>query len=240
VYGKEIELSRTTVSVPLLPEYVNRPRPKAILFDLDGVVVDTAKFHYLAWKEAADEEKIYFDKHINERLKGVSRMQSLDIIMERANRSYSQSEKNKIAERKNAIYVKSLRTLTENDILPGITQFLDQLREAGIKTAIVSASKNTDFILEQIGMKKRFDVLVTGNDTKKSKPDPEGMFLAAKRLGVDPSECVVIEDAAAGVEAAAAAGMRSLGIGDKTMLHLADYAIPCTKYLDIEKVQALY
>ncbi|MFZ2657797.1 MAG: beta-phosphoglucomutase [Victivallales bacterium] len=240
VYGKEIGLSKIPVSVPLLPEYVNRPHPKAILFDLDGVVVDTAKFHYLAWKEVADEEKIYFDRHINERLKGVSRMESLDIILERAERKYSQAEKEKIAEKKNAIYVKMLHTLTEKDILPGVNHFLDQLHEAKMKTAIVSASKNTDFILEQIGIKKRFDVLVTGNDTKKSKPDPEGMLLAAKRLGVKPSECVVIEDAAAGVEAAAAAGMRSLGIGDKTLLHVADYAIPCTKYLDMEKVQALY
>lgn len=240
VYGKEIGLSRTPASVPLLPEYVNRPHPKAILFDLDGVVVDTAKFHYLAWKEVADEEKIYFDKHINERLKGVSRMQSLDIILERANRSYSQEEKDKIAERKNASYVKMLYTLTEKDILPGINHFLDQLREAGMKTAIVSASKNTDFILERLGMKKHFNVLVTGNDTKKSKPDPEGMLLAAKRLGVEPAECVVIEDAEAGVQAAAAAGMRSIGIGDKTLLHVADYAIPSTKYLDMEKVQSLY
>ena len=228
------------VIAPLSPSVRERPQPKAVLFDLDGVIVNTADFHYLAWKKIADQEEIYFDTHINERLKGVSRQQSLAIILERATRSYSEKEQEQMMQVKNDLYVEMLQTLTAENILPGIAAFLDELRVNGFKTAIVSASRNTNAILQRIGLLERFDAVVTGDHTKKSKPDPEGMLLASKLLGIAPESCVVIEDAAAGIEAAVGAGMRSIGIGDKTLLHRADYTLPSTQYLDLMKIQALY
>jgi beta-phosphoglucomutase len=218
----------------------DRSGPAAVIFDLDGVVVDTARFHYLAWKEIADREGICFDERINERLKGVSRMQSLDIILERAGRAYSDAEKQALAAEKNGRYVEMLRRLTAADILPGIGAFLDELREAGAQTAIASASRNTDFILERLDLAARFDAVVTGNDTRRSKPDPEGLLLAAARLGVEPGGCVVIEDAAAGIEAAIAAGMRVIGIGDATLLRRANTVFSSTRQLTLKSVQALF
>jgi alpha,alpha-trehalose phosphorylase len=240
LYGKDVEITAAPLAFPLAAEFVARPQAKAVVFDLDGVIVDTARFHYLAWKEIADAEGIHFDIHINERLKGVSRMQSLDIILERAGRDYSVAEKEQLAARKNARYVEMLQVLTPKDILPGIGDFLDALKTAGMTTAIASASKNTDFILRRLGILERFDAIVSGNDTTRSKPDPEGMLLAARKLGVKPAECVVVEDAAAGLEAAAAAGMKSIGIGDKTLLYRAEYTLPSTKYLSLALVRNLY
>lgn len=240
LYGGEVELSRAPLTAPLLPAFVNRPQPKAILFDLDGVIVDTACLHYRAWKHIADLEGIFFDTHVNERLKGVSRRQSLDIILERAARSYSEEEIEALMKTKNDIYVESLKTLTAQDVLPGIIDFLDELRAANFKTAIVSASRNAGAILKAIGLDGRFDEIVTGEHTKMSKPDPEGLLLASQLLGIGPEFCVVIEDAAAGLKAAVSAGMRSIGIGDKTLLHQADYTLPSTRYLNLEKVRSLF
>ena len=240
LYGKGVELSHTPVTAPISPAFLTRPQPKAILFDLDGVIVDTACLHYRAWKHIADQEGIFFDSHINERLKGVSRRQSLDIILEHAPRSFSEEEIEAMMRTKNDIYVESLQTLTDRDILPGISSFLDELSAAGFKTAIVSASRNAGVILKRIGLEGRFDEVVTGEHTKMSKPDPEGLLLASRLLGIPPESCVVIEDAAAGVKAAVSAGMKSIGIGDKTLLHQADYTLSSTQYLSLEKVQALY
>jgi len=192
--------------------------PAAVIFDLDGVVVDTARFHYQAWKQMADREGIHFDEVINERLKGVSRMDSLDIIMERAPRPYSQEERVRLAAEKNAAYCQMLKTLTPADILPGAREFIEDLRRRGIRTAISSASKNTDTILEHLGIGDLFDVVVTGNDITRSKPDPQGMLVAAERLSIPPAACVVIEDAYAGIEAARRAGMRNIGIGSTPTL----------------------
>lgn len=240
LYGRPVVLTTEPVRAPLPAAFLERPQPAAVLFDLDGVVVDTARFHYLAWKEIADAEGIYFDPHINERLKGVSRRRSLEIILERAARPYSEAEQEALATRKNRRYVEMLQQLTAADILPGVNAFLDELRAAGLKTAVVSASRNAGFILDRLGLANRFDTVVSGDDASRSKPDPEGMLLAATRLGVTPAACVVVEDAAAGLEAAAAAGMRSLGIGDKTLLHRGDYVLPSTQYLNLEKVNCLY
>lgn len=240
LYGREVDLTGDLLTMPLSPDFRNRPQPRAILFDLDGVIVDTARLHFQAWKRIADQEGIPFDAHVNERLKGVSRRQSMDIILERASRSYNEEEIAELMRTKNDIYVESLQTLTEKDILPGIGAFLDELAADGLKTAVVSASRNAGTILQRIGLKERFDEIITGDDTRKSKPDPEGMLIAARRLDVPLECCVVIEDAVAGLEAAASAGMRSIGIGDKTILHKADYAIPSTSYLTFEKVRALY
>ena len=240
LYGNEVELSREPLTAPISSAFLKRPQPKAILFDLDGVIVDTACLHYRAWKHIADQEGIFFDSHVNERLKGVSRRQSLDIIMEHAPRPYHEEELEVLMRTKNDIYVESLQTLTTQDVLPGISAFLDELQAGGFKTAIVSASRNAGVILKRIGLEGRFDEVVTGEHTKMSKPDPEGLLLASRLLGIPPESCVVIEDAAAGVKAAVSAGMKSIGIGDKTLLHQADYTLSSTQYLSLEKVQALY
>ena len=240
IYDKDIEITGDVQSVPLPESFLKRPKLEAVILDLDGVVVDTAKFHYKAWKQMADEEGIYFDEKINERLKGVSRMDSLQIIMERSQKKYSQKQLEELAEKKNNIYVKMLDVLTPGDILVGIEEFVADLKKNDIKTAICSASKNTEKIIDKLQLKGLFDTIVTGNDVTKSKPDPEGFLLSAKRLGSTPAGCVVIEDAFAGVEAAKNAKMKSFGIGDKTVLHNADYTLSSTKFLTCEKMNTLF
>ncbi|HBR28195.1 MAG TPA: beta-phosphoglucomutase [Firmicutes bacterium] len=185
----------------------------AVIFDLDGVIVSTDDCHYRAWQQLADEEGIYFDAEINQRLRGVSRMDSLEIILERADRNYTNEEKKVLADRKNAYYRELIQALTPDNILPGVGPILAGLKEHGIKIAVGSSSKNTPLILDRIGLKDYFDAVADGNDLSKSKPDPEVFLLAAERLGVPPEHCVVVEDADAGVEAALAAGMRVLGVG---------------------------
>lgn len=186
---------------------------KAVIFDLDGVIVCTDECHYKAWKKMADEEGIYFDRAINERLRGVSRMASLDIVLERAEKSYSDDEKLALATRKNDYYKEYIKTLSSKDILPGVMEFLNLLRSKGIKLAIGSSSKNTPAILENIGLDNFFDAVADGNQITHSKPDPEVFLLAAKLVGIAPSDCMVVEDADAGVEAALAGGMTVLGVG---------------------------
>ncbi len=186
---------------------------RGVIFDLDGVIVTTDDCHYRAWKRMADEEGIYFDRQINERLRGVSRMESLDIILERAQRAYSEEEKQSLATRKNAYYVDLIGSLTEADILPGALETLRYLKQRGIKVAIGSSSKNTPIILRQVGLTDAFDAVADGNGITHSKPDPEVFLLAARLLGLPPAKCLVVEDADAGVEAAVAGGMRALGVG---------------------------
>lgn len=186
---------------------------QAVIFDLDGVIVSTDDCHYRAWKSIADEEKIYFDRQINERLRGISRMESLEIILEKAGRTYTQEEKGQLAGRKNDLYVRFIEVVTKSDILSGVMDFINGAKAARLKTAIASSSRNTDLILERIGLSGAFDTVVTGNDIKKSKPDPEVFILAAKRLGADASKCLVVEDSYAGIDAAIAGGMKSLSVG---------------------------
>jgi beta-phosphoglucomutase len=185
----------------------------AVIFDLDGVIVSTDEFHYQAWKQISDQEKIYFDREINERLRGVSRMESLEIILSHSEKSYSETDKQLLAQRKNAIYCELLNKLSPNDILPGVINLLLSLKAKDIKIAIGSSSKNTPFILEQIGLASSFDAIADGNSITNSKPDPEVFLLAAEKLGVVPEECAVIEDAQAGIDAAIAAGMKAVGVG---------------------------
>ncbi len=213
---------------------------KAILFDLDGVIVDTAKYHYLAWKKLADREGIYFDEKINERLKGVSRMASLEIILERSSRVYSEEEKHKMTEVKNGWYREMIGQLTPNEILPGVIEFLDSLKESGIKSAVCSASKSAAFIIEKLGISQYFDTIVGGQDVTKSKPDPEVFLIAAERLNVLPCECVVFEDAYAGLEGAKRAGMKALGLGDPEVLTNADVVYRDMTEVTLEKVMKLF
>ena len=186
---------------------------KAVIFDLDGVIVSTDDCHYRAWKRMADEEGIYFDFVINERLRGVSRMESLSIILEKANKVYTEDEKIAMALRKNDYYREFIKELTPNDILPGVINILHSLKEKGIKVAIGSSSKNCPMILQQIGLSNFFDATADGNDISKSKPNPEVFLLASEKLGMEPKDCLVVEDADAGIEAALSAGMKVLGVG---------------------------
>ncbi|MBP3650331.1 MAG: beta-phosphoglucomutase [Clostridia bacterium] len=184
-----------------------------VIFDLDGVIVSTDNCHYLAWKKMADEEGIPFDRTINERLRGVSRMESLSIILEKATKVYTETEKEAMATRKNGYYVELIGSLTPSDMLPGAMDTLHMLKSKGIKIAIGSSSRNTPIILKQIQLDNAFDAVADGNAITHSKPDPEVFLLAAKLLGLSPDNCLVVEDADAGVEAALAGGMRVLGVG---------------------------
>ncbi len=186
---------------------------RAVIFDLDGVIVTTDECHYLGWKRVADEEGIYFDREINMRLRGVSRMESLEIVLERSPRKYTEDEKRRLADRKNGYYRDLITKLTPADILPGAKELLADLKRTGIKIAIGSSSKNSPAILRQIGMAGYFDATADGNEIKKGKPDPEVFLLAARKMGVPPGNCLVVEDADAGIEAALAGGMKVLGVG---------------------------
>lgn len=199
---------------------------KACIFDLDGVIVDTAKYHYIAWKEIARELKFDFTEHDNERLKGVSRMRSLDILLEIGNLHLDMGTKNMLAEKKNNIYVGYIEKMNHDEILPGVLPFLRELDNAGIPAAIGSASKNTPLILQRIGLSEYFKSVVDGNKTTKAKPDPEVFILAAKELNAHPENCVVFEDAEAGIEAALAGGMHTIGVGNPQILGKAELVIP--------------
>jgi len=214
---------------------------KACIFDLDGVIVDTAKYHFLAWKRLADEMGIEFTEKDNERLKGVSRMASLEIILELGNKHLPKGEKEELASVKNRWYVEYISKMTPEEILPGTLGFINELKRNRIKIALGSASKNTPMILDRVGMKELFDAVADGNNVHKAKPDPEVFLTAAKMLGVVPGKCVVFEDAAAGVQAAINAGMKCVGIGSGEVLSGADliikglYEMNINRLHDIEK-----
>ena len=187
---------------------------KAVIFDLDGVLCYTDKFHYRAWKKLADEEKIYFDEEINKRLRGVSRMDSLEIILEQADRQYNKTEKEALATRKNEYYVKFLQSITTDALASGAVETIIALKAKGLKLAIGSSSKNTKFILEKLNLMEYFDAISDGVGIKNSKPDPEVFLKASEMLKEAPKDCLVVEDAMAGIEAAVRGGFRSAAIGD--------------------------
>ena len=199
---------------------------KLCIFDLDGVICDTAKYHYLAWKELADEMQIPFNVKDNERLKGVSRMASLEIILSLGKQeSLSDEDKEALATRKNGRYVEMISQMEKDEILPGVKDFLNELRERGIKIALGSASKNTGIIMERLGLREAFDYIVDGTMIVNTKPDPEVFVKSMEYYGLQPEECIVFEDAAAGIEAGHRGGMRCVGIGKKEDLPEADYLI---------------
>lgn len=206
---------------------------KACIFDLDGVIVDTAKYHFLAWKRLADELKIPFNESDNERLKGVSRMKSLEIILEIGNLNLDEEEKEKLADKKNSWYVEYINKMKKEEILPGVENFLDTLRKRGIKLAVASASKNTRIILERLKLNDFFDTVVDGNMVSKAKPDPEIFIKAAMILDIAPEEAVVFEDAVAGIAAAKKAGMKVVGVGNREILKDADIVIPDFQNINI-------
>lgn len=198
---------------------------KAFIFDLDGVLVSTDKYHYQAWKKMADDEGIYFDEKINDRLRGVSRMASLGIVLERARRQYTEEEKVALANKKNDLYRDLLKNLTPADRLAGVTETLEKLRAEGFLLAVGSSSKNTPTILDKIGYGGYFDAVSDGNNITKSKPDPEVFVKAAEMLKLPAEECFVVEDAKAGIDAAKAGGFVSVGIGDAAHYDKTDYKI---------------
>ena len=214
---------------------------KAVIFDLDGVLVTTDELHYLAWKQLADEEGIKgFTKEDNIRQRGVSRMASLEVVLEKSGKEYSDEEKLALAERKNKIYVESLANLDKSAVLDGVFEFIEYIKSKGIKTAVGSASKNTPLILEKAGLSGLFDAVSCGLDTKKSKPDPEVFLIAADRLGVPYENCLVIEDSDAGIQAAKAGGMYALAVGAAEGNAQADYHAEGLADINIKKTALEY
>jgi len=206
---------------------------RAAIFDLDGVIVDTAKYHYLAWKRLAHENGFDFTEADNERLKGVSRVRSLEILLEIGGLTVEDAAKEKMAAQKNGWYVDYIQNMDVSEILPGATNYLESLRSKGIKTALGSASKNAPLILKRLGIAGLFDTVVDGNKVHLAKPDPEVFLRAASELNIPPVRCVVFEDAEAGVEAAHRAGMGVVGIGKPAALKEADMVIDGLYQLEV-------
>jgi beta-phosphoglucomutase len=201
-------------------------RYSAVIFDLDGVITDTARYHYLAWKRLADSLGIAFDEDFNEELKGVDRMGSLELILARAGRNCTDDEKRGLADSKNLHYQELVATMTPADLLPGALDALAQVRSRGLLSALASVSRNAFTVLDRLGIRDRFDYVVDAALIANSKPHPEIFLNAAERLGVAPAACLGVEDAVAGVASIKAAGMRALGVGDPAVLSAADVVIP--------------
>lgn len=212
---------------------------EACIFDLDGVIVDTAKYHFLAWKRLTDQLGINFTEKDNERLKGVSRMASLEIILEIGNLKVDALAKEEYARLKNSWYVDYISKMTPEEILPGTLNFISELKGANIRIALGSASKNTPMILERVNLNNVFDAVADGNNVHKAKPDPEVFQTAAKMLGVMPENCVVFEDALAGVKAAMNAGMKCVGIGSCEVLTEADFVIKGLNEMSLDRLHLL-
>lgn len=206
----------------------------AIIFDLDGVICHTDKYHYQAWKAVADELGIYFDETINNRLRGVSRMESFEIILERYEGSMTKEEKENWTTKKNDIYKELLKNMSPADLSAEVKDTLDELRNRGAKLAIGSSSKNAKFILGQLGIGDYFDAISDGNNISNSKPDPEVFVKAAAFVNEKPENCMVVEDAKAGLEAAIAGGMDCAAIGDAVSCNMATYNL--TTFADLLKV----
>ena len=199
---------------------------KAVIFDLDGVITDTAHYHYLAWKRLADSIDAPFDEAFNEQLKGVDRMGSLELILARAPRSYSQEEKLALADAKNRHYQELIATMTPDDLLPGALRALEEVRAAGLKTGLASVSKNAFTVLDRLGIRDRFDDVVDAATIVNGKPHPEIFLTACAHLGLEPRDCLGVEDAAAGVASIKDAGMVAVGVGSPEVLRRADRVIP--------------
>jgi len=208
---------------------------KGCIFDLDGVIVDTAKYHYIAWHQIAKELGFEFTEADNERLKGVSRMRSLDILLEIGGIKVDQSTREALAHKKNELYLTYIRKLSPDEILPGAKEFLMELRNHKIVIALGSASKNAETILERLHIKGLFDAIIDGTKVEKAKPDPEIFLKGALALNLPADCCVVFEDAEAGVEAALRAGMKCIGIGSPLLLSKAHRVIPGLDQLSFEE-----
>ena len=212
---------------------------KCFIFDLDGVIVDTAKYHFLAWQKLAQQLGIDFTPEHNEQLKGVSRVRSLDIILSLGNFEASQEDKNKWLVQKNEDYLSYLINMDESEILPGVIPVLAFLKEKNQKIVLGSASKNAKPILEKAKIIDFFDAVVDGNDVSNAKPDPEVFLQGAKKVNFPPEKCIVFEDSVAGIQAANIGGMTSVGIGDEAVLKEADYVFPDFTHIDLNFIENL-
>lgn len=208
-------------------------RFKAVIFDLDGVITDTARYHYLAWKRLADGIDTPFDKAFNEALKGIDRMGSLELILARAPRAFDAGEKLALADAKNRHYQELVATMTPKDLLPGALAALEQVRAAGLRIGLASVSKNAFTVLDRLGIRDRFDDVVDAATVRRGKPDPEIFLTAAGHLGVAPADCLGVEDAAAGVASIKDAGMFAVGVGDPQVLARADRIIRSMEEFDL-------
>jgi beta-phosphoglucomutase len=212
---------------------------KGFIFDLDGVVVDTAHFHFKAWKKTAEELGFNLTEELNEKLKGVSRIDSLQKILDWAKVSISKEQFDKMTFEKNEDYLAHVRQMTKEDVLPGVSVFIERLKKLGYPIALGSASKNAKHILERVGLLNKFDAIVDGNDVTKAKPDPEVFLNASQLLDVNPEDCVVFEDSLAGIQAANIANMVSIGIGDSSVLFEADYCFKSFIEMDTDFLSKL-
>jgi beta-phosphoglucomutase len=208
----------------------------ACIFDLDGVIVDTARYHFLAWKRLTDQLGIHFTEEDNERLKGVSRMASLEIILGIGNRKADERQKQEYATLKNSWYIDYISKMTPDEVLPGCLSFIQELRNANIRVAIGSASKNSPMILERVGIRELFDAIADGNNVTEAKPNPEVFIKAAEMVGIKPGKCVVFEDAVAGVQAALNAGMMCIGVGSPKILRKAHFVVPGLNEMNLAKL----
>jgi beta-phosphoglucomutase len=212
----------------------SKMKKAGFIFDLDGVIVDTAKYHYLAWKNLANELGIEFTEEDNEKFKGVSRKRCLELLLEMGNITVSKEQFDRWLEEKNEDYLKYISKMDKKEILPDVTKVLDYIKDKGIPMALGSASKNAVSILEKVALMPYFDAIVDGTQVTKAKPDPEVFLIAAKKIGAKPENCVVFEDALAGIEAANIAGMESIGIGDVKILSDADHGFNNFTEIDVK------
>ncbi|WP_240220685.1 beta-phosphoglucomutase [Rheinheimera hassiensis] len=212
---------------------------RAVIFDLDGVLTDTAIYHFHAWKALADELGIVFTEHDNEQLKGVDRLGSLRWILQKGGLTLSEAEEARLMQQKNAHYLELIDHMTAADLYPGVQPLFTELRQSGIKIGLASASKNAAFVVERLGIAAQFDYIADANQVINSKPDPEVFLLAANGLGVAPEHCIGVEDALAGIEAINRAGMKAIGIGDAKVLSGALKVYPglaCVTLADLQKL----
>lgn len=208
---------------------------KAFILDLDGVITDTSVLHEKAWRKVAAEEGIPFPDELGNKLRGVSRSRSLELILENTDKKYNDIEFQELMDRKNGYYRKSLEELSPENLLPGAMELINLLREKGLKLAMASSSKNASFVIEKLEIAGKFDAMVNGTEIENSKPDPEIFLKAAKKLAVEPGRCVVVEDAASGVEAANVGGFISIGIGPKSRF-VGDKQEPYKRYDSVERL----
>lgn len=198
---------------------------QAVIFDLDGVICHTDEYHFMAWKEIADELKIPYSRAINDRMRGIDRMASLEVLLQGGEKIYSDEMKEEFANKKNKIYKTLLEDLSPKNLEPEVKETLEAVKIAGLKIGIGSSSKNTKLILNRLGLGTFFDAVADGTDVSHAKPDPEVFLIAATRLGIEPKACLVVEDATSGIMAAKAAGMDAAAIGEAAVFGLADYKL---------------
>lgn len=211
-----------------------RRRAEAVIFDLDGVLTDTAELHYQSWQMLARELGIPFDRQKNDALRGLSREQSLELLLANRGPSFNADQKADLTRRKNDDYLRRVQQMSPRDILPGVSELLESLAKMALPAAVASSSRNARVVIERIGLAALFSKVVDGNDAPRSKPDPQVFLLAAERLGVAPRVCVAVEDAASGIEAALAAGMRVVGVGPRERVARAHQVVPALTEITVE------